>query len=108
MSPSDRKRLANLGYTVTGSGTRWVMRAADGYTMHAGDEETAWGCAAAHSRWEGASAFVASVARLPHEDELEDGMSGDDANDTVNSLITWARELAPQTPGHPANQGKGL
>lgn len=54
--------------------------------------------------------FAAAVARLPHEDEMEDGMSGDDAMDTVNSLITWARSLAPpQTPGHPANpNGKGL
>jgi len=45
---------------------------------------------------------IAAVEALPHEDELEDGRSNDDANDTLDGLISQARELEN------SNQGKGL
>ena len=43
--------------------------------------------------WGGMHALVGQVARMNHESEQENGMSPDDAVDTLNSLITWARAL---------------
>lgn len=43
--------------------------------------------------WGGMHALVGQVARMNHESEQEGGMSPDDAVDTLNSMITWARSL---------------
>jgi hypothetical protein len=37
--------------------------------------------------------FVAQIARMSTDDEIEDGMSGDDAASTISVLIMEAREL---------------
>jgi hypothetical protein len=41
--------------------------------------------------------FVTEIARLKSESEIEDGMSGDDAVDTLNNLISSARALTARS-----------
>ena len=43
--------------------------------------------------WAGMHALVGQVARMNHESEQEGGMSPDDAVDTMNSVISWARTI---------------
>lgn len=55
--------------------------------------KTLLGPMAAQIDWAGMHALVGQVARMNHESEQEGGMSPDDAVDTLNSMITWARSL---------------
>jgi hypothetical protein len=53
------------------------------------------------NRWRSPSAFVEQIARMTSEYEIEGGMDGDDAVETVSRLIAEARELTGIDPEHP-------
>lgn len=43
-------------------------------------------------------AMVDQIAAMRTDDEIQDGMSGDDAAETIGSLVTWARRLSDCRP----------
>ena len=46
---------------------------------------------ASDDKLERLQAFADAVARLQTDDEIKDGMEGDDAVNTIDSLIRWSR-----------------
>lgn len=58
-----------------------------------------------NTRLDELQAFADHVACLLTDDELCGDMSGDDAVDTLGSLVTWARRLSDFRPPARPNQG---
>lgn len=53
---------------------------------------------ASDNRLEQLQELADAIAAMRTDDEIQDGMSGDDAAETIGSLVTWARRLSDRRP----------
>lgn len=53
---------------------------------------------ASDNKLEQLQALADQIAAMRTDDEIQDGLSGDDAAETIGSLVTWARTLSDHRP----------